>query len=158
MNNIENHLIFRVKDQLFSVHVDNVNSIIQIPKLFKVPQAPEYIIGVINVEGDVIPIIDAGIKIKMQSIEIGELSQVVILERAHHDKKKVHKLGFLVDDVKDVTEFDNTLIKPLPTTKYHFDERMVDGMHKNDKEFVMQINVENLFKDEIDELFADSKS
>jgi len=156
MKNTESHLVFRIKDQYFSVNVNHVDSIIQIPKLFKVPQAPEYIMGVINVEGEVIPVVDSGIKIKMEFIERNELSQVVILQRNIQELKKVNRLGFLVDEVFDVTDFDPLKIQPLPTAKYHFDERMVDGMHKMDKDFVMQINVENLFKEEIDELFVES--
>ncbi len=157
MKNTESHLIFRIKDQQFSVNVDYVSSIIQLPKLFKVPQAPEYISGVINVEGDVIPVVDSGIKIKMDPIELNELSQVVILQRDIQEGKKINRLGFLVDEVDDVTDFDPLKIKPLPTSKYHFDERMVDGMHKLDKDFTMQINVENLFREEIDELFEENK-
>jgi purine-binding chemotaxis protein CheW len=157
MGNTEHQLVFGIKDQKFSVHVKYVNSIIQLPKLFKVPQAPDYISGVINVEGDVIPVIDSGIKIKMDAIELNELSQVVILQREELKEKKVNRLGFLVDEVKDVADFDPLKIQPLPMSKYHFDERMVDGMHKQDKDFIMQINVENLFKEEIDELFAETE-
>ncbi len=157
MENTEHHLVFGIKDQKFSVLVKHVSSIIQLPKVFKVPQAPDYIAGVINVEGEVIPVIDSGIKIKMDAIAVNELSQVVILQRQQLEDKKVNRLGFLVDDVNDVVDFDPLKIQPLPMSKYHFDERMVDGMHKIDKDFIMQINVENLFKEEIDELFAEAE-
>lgn len=157
MENTEHHLVFGIKDQKFSVNVKQVSSIIQLPKLFKVPQAPDYISGVINVEGDVIPVIDSGIKIKMDAIVLNDLSQVVILQREQNEENRVNKLGFLVDDVNDVVDFDPLKIQPLPTSKYHFDERMIDGMHKLDNDFIMQINVENLFKDEIDELFTEAE-
>ena len=158
MKNTESHLVFRIKDQLFSVNVDHVSSIIQLPKLFKVPQAPDYISGVINVEGDVIPVVDSGIKIKMDPIQLSELSQVVILQRNIQEGNKMNRMGFLVDEVDDVSDFDPLKIKPLPTSKFHFDERMVDGMHKIGEDFAMQINVENLFTEDIDALFEDNNT
>lgn len=157
MENTEHHLVFGIKDQKFSVNVKQINSIIQLPKLFKVPQAPDYISGVINVEGDVIPVIDSGIKVKMDAIVLNDHSQVVILQREQEHENRVNKLGFLVDEVNDVVDFDPLKLQPLPTSKYHFDERMVDGMNKLGNDFIMQINVENLFKDEIDELFAETE-
>jgi len=156
METIEKHLIFRIKNQLFTVQVPHVNSIIQLPRVFIVPQAPEFILGVINLEGDVIPMIDTGLKMKMGKLESEEKSQAIILQNQFEEKSKLHKLGFLVDEVCDVTEIDPRTIQALPTSKYEFDERIVDGMHKVDSEFAMQINVTNFFKGEIEELFQDT--
>lgn len=150
MNTNEKHLIFGVHDQLFTVNVSFVNSIIQLPRVFKVPQAPEYILGIINVEGDVIPVVDTGIKLNMDSIPVHKRSQVIIMQLQHEGNANYHKLGFLVSNIDDVAEVNPHKLQALPTSNYHFDERLVEGVHKIKGEFCMQVNVQNFYKEEID--------
>jgi len=157
MEEIAKNLVFKVKHQLFTLGVGHVDTIIQLPKVFKVPQAPAFIIGVINVEGDVIPIIDTGIKLGMAAVDQHEKSQVIILQMVKEEDRKRHRLGFLVDDVNDVVDINPRKIQALPTSKYEFDTRLVDGMHKVNEDFAMQINVGNFFKGEIEELLETQK-
>lgn len=154
MDNIEKHLVFKVHDQLFTINVLNVNTIIQMPRVFKVPQAPEYILGVVNVEGDVIPVIDTGVKLDMGVLEFDELSQIIIMQRRTESKEKFHRLGFLVTEVTDVVDVDPLKMQYLPTSRYHFDERLVDGMHQIGEQFCMQVNVEHFYVDDINELLT----
>ena len=152
MENNEKHLILHIKSQLFTIDVKNVSTIIQLPKLFKVPQAPEFILGVINVEGEVIPVVDSGTKLNMGKVEVQDRSQVVIFQRFNEHAKKHQKLGFLVNEVDDVVDINPKKIQSLPTSKYEFDTRLVDGMHKVNEEFCMQINIDNFYKGEIEDL------
>lgn len=156
MENAEKHLVFRIKEQLFTIHVPHVNTIIKMPRLFKVPQAPDYILGVINLEGDVIPVIDTAKKLSMGEIEIHEKSQVIIMQRKFEASDKMHLLGFLVGDVSDVVDVDPRKLQALPISKYDFDERLVDGMHKLEGEFCMQVNVNSFFKGEIEDLMLNA--
>lgn len=150
MESTEKHLVFRIKKQQFTVNVAFVNTIIQLPEVFVVPQAPDYILGVINLEGNVIPVVKTGIKLNMGEITTNDQSQVIILQ--HDIAGDIKTLGFLVEDVNDVVDIDPLKIQPLPTSKYEFDERLVDGMHKVQDEFCMQVNIPNFFKGEIEEL------
>ena len=148
----EKHLIFRIKEQLFTISVTNVNTIIQVPRLYQVPQAPDFILGVINVDGDVIPVIDTARKLNMGEVALEEHSQVIIMQKPIESSDKLHLLGFLVDEVCDVDDVDTRKIQALPTSKYSFNERLVDGMHKINEEFCMQVNVGNFFRGEIEEM------
>jgi purine-binding chemotaxis protein CheW len=158
MENTEKHLVFRIKEQLFTIHVQHVSTIIQLPRLFKVPQSPDFIQGVINVDGDVIPVIDTAKKMTMGQITTGGQSQVIIMQHRLTANDKFHLLGFLVDEVCEVTDVDPRKIQALPTSKYEFDERLVDGMHKIEKEFCMQVNIVNFFKGDIEGMFENQKS
>jgi purine-binding chemotaxis protein CheW len=152
METLDKHLVFKVKDQLFTISVQHVNTIIQIPRVFKVPQAPDFILGVINVEGDVIPLIDSSMKLGMNKSVTDANSQVIILQRSTTTNDRPHRLAFVVDEVSDVADIDSRKIQPLPLAKFEFDERLVDGMHKINNEFCMQLNIDNFFKGDIDEL------
>jgi purine-binding chemotaxis protein CheW len=152
METTDKHLVFKIKEQLFTLPVTYVNTIIQLPRLFKVPQAPAFILGVINLEGNVIPVVDTSTKLGMGSIQLHEQSQVIIMQRKLDDQETLHLLAFVVDEVCDVVDIEPTKIQALPNTKFDFDERLVDGMHKVNDEFCMQVNIENFYKGDIEEL------
>jgi purine-binding chemotaxis protein CheW len=152
METTNKHLVFKIKEQLFTVSVANVNTIIQLPRVFKVPQAPCFIIGVINLEGNVIPIVDTGVKLGMGELKLHSQSQVIVMQRKIEDQDKNHLLGFVADDVCDVADVEPTKLQALPNTRFDFDERLVDGMHKINEEFCMQVNIDNFYKGEIEEL------
>jgi len=145
-------LVFKIKEQFFTLPVTYVNTIIQLPRLFKVPQAPGFILGVINLEGNVIPVIDTSVKLGMGSLNLHEQSQVIIMQRRMEDQESLHLLGFVTDDVCDVTDVETTKMQALPNTRFDFDERLVDGMHKINDEFCMQVNISNFYKGEIEDL------
>jgi purine-binding chemotaxis protein CheW len=146
------HLVFKIKQQLFTLPVGFVNTIIQLPRLFQVPQAPAFILGVINLDGVVIPVIDTSIKLGMGPLVLHEQSQVIVMQKVVEGQEKFHLLGFIVDEVCDVSDVDPKKIQALPNTRFEFDERLVDGMHKINDEFCMQVNITNFYKGEIDEL------
>jgi purine-binding chemotaxis protein CheW len=152
METTNKHLIFKIKEQFFTVSVANVNTIVQLPRVFKVPQAPSFIIGVINLEGNVIPIVDTAIKLGMDELTLHPQSQVIVMQRKVDDQGKFHLLGFVADDVCDVADVEPTKIQALPNTRFDFDERLVDGMHRINDEFCMQVNIDNFYQGDIDEL------
>jgi purine-binding chemotaxis protein CheW len=152
METTNKHLVFKIKEQFFTLPVMYVNTIIQLPRLFKVPQAPGFILGVINLEGNVIPVIDTSVKLGMGPLNLHEQSQVIVMQRKVEDQESLHLLGFVADDVCDVTDVEATKMQALPNTRFEFDERLVDGMHKINDEFCMQVNIINFYKGEIDDL------
>jgi purine-binding chemotaxis protein CheW len=156
MKNTESYIVFRVGTQSFCLSVKYVKSILELPRIFNVPQAPPYITGVVNVDGDVIPLIDAGIKMKMESISATENATIIVLQRIHQAKSQ--KLSLLIDEVQEVLDFNSFDLQPLPTSRFEFDERLVDGMYKSANDFVMQINVENFFKHNLEDIMSSEET
>jgi purine-binding chemotaxis protein CheW len=150
MKKTESYIIFTVAGQLFSLSVEYVKGILEVPKIFNVPQAPEYIMGVVNVDGEVIPLIDAAIKLKMGNIAFNDYPTIIVLERVHNGAPQ--RLCLRIDEVLEVLEFDNMTLQPLPISKFEFDERLVDGMFKTENDFAMMINVNNFFRNNLDEV------
>jgi purine-binding chemotaxis protein CheW len=155
MENINKQLVFKIREQLFTLPVLYVNTIIQLPRLFKVPQAPAFILGVMNLEGNVIPVVDTSKKLGMGATVLQQQSQVIVMQRRTDIQDTMHLLAFVTDEVCDVVDVEPTKMQPLPNTRFEFDERLIDGMHKVNGEFGMQVNIENFYKGEIDELIHD---
>jgi purine-binding chemotaxis protein CheW len=149
-SHVVHHLVFQVKQQSFCIEVLHVKSILKLPRVFPVPQAPPYIMGVVNVDGNVIPLINATLKLNMGSTTSPENATMLVLERQHEGKAQW--LGLHIDDVKDVIECAAHELRPLPTSRYEFDERLVDGMFKTEDDFIMKINADNFFKHNLEEL------
>jgi purine-binding chemotaxis protein CheW len=152
MKKTDSYIVFNIGSQSFGLSVQYVKGILELPKVFLVPQAPAYVVGVVNVDGDVLPLINTGIKLNMSSVSITEHATIIVLDRIHMGKSQ--RLSLLIDGVSDVLEFTSTDLQPLPTSKFEFDERLVDGMYKTDDDFVMQINVDNFFKFNLDEIIT----
>jgi purine-binding chemotaxis protein CheW len=150
MKKIDSYIVFTVCGQSFCLSVRYVKSILELPRIFAVPQAPPYIAGVVNVDGDVIPLINAGIRMNMNGTETKENTTIIVLERIHQAKSQ--KLSLLIDEVQEVLDFNEFDLQPLPTSKFEFDERLVDGMYKTETDFIMQINVDNFFKHNLEEI------
>ncbi len=152
-NNADNsthHIIFTVNNQSFCIPVVNVKSIVKLPRVFPVPQAPDYIMGVVNVDGHVIPLVNATLKLKTGNYKEPENPTMLVLEL---DKdNKVQLLALHVDEVKDVIECVSHELRPLPTSRFEFDERLVDGMFQVEGDFIMKVNSANFFKHNLDEL------
>ena len=144
------HIVFTVGLQSFCIGVQHVKSIVKLPRIFPVPQAPTYIMGVVNVDGNVIPVINATVKLKMGDYTSPEQPTMLVLERLVEGKLQL--LGLHVDDVKDVIECSDHELRPLPTSRYEFDERLVDGTFRMQDDFIMKINIENFFRHNLDEL------
>lgn len=149
-NNPNHQIVFRVSQQSFCIPVQHVKIIQQIPRIFPVPQAPNYVMGVVNVEGSVIPLIHASTKLNLENAGTGEHPTMIVLEQRSDDK--LQQLGIHVDEVMDVIECADSALRALPTSRYQFDERLVDGMFQTGDDFVMKINVQNFFKHNLEEL------
>jgi chemotaxis signal transduction protein len=80
-----------------------------------------------------------------------EQLQVIVMQR-HAGEGENSLLAFATDEVCDVADIEPTKMQPLPNTRFDFDERLVDGMHKVNDEFCMQVNIETFYKGEIEEL------
>lgn len=150
MKNKEAYITFSVGSQLFCLAVQHVKGILELPKVYTVPQAPDFIMGVVNVDGEVIPLINATVKLKMGEYAPPENPTMLVLERTHDGK--IQNLCLHICEVVEVQELLPSSIEPLPTSRYEFDERLVDGMFKVNDEFVMQINVDNFFRHNLEEL------
>ena len=150
MKNKEAYITFSVGTQLFCLSVQHVKGILELPRVYTVPQAPEFIMGVVNVDGEVIPLINASVKLKMGQYAPPENPTMLVLERTCDGKSQ--NLCLHISEVTEVLEFIPASMEPLPTSKYEFDERLVDGMFRANGDFIMQINIDNFFKHHLEEL------
>lgn len=145
---INSYLTFKLGDEEFAAHVGKVLNILEMTKITQVPKAPEYLKGVINLRGAVLPVIDARIKFGMPETEYTTNTCIIVLD-VDLDGDSIH-VGAIVDSVQAVLEIDNNQIMPLPTLGSRYKTEFIIGMAKIDEKFIIILNMDAVFS--IDEI------
>ena len=145
-NNTElsnSYLSFKVGDELFAAHVSKVLNILEMSTITKVPQAPEYMLGVINLRGSVLPLIDTRIKFGIKVTEFTTNTCIIVTEITQ-DGKLIH-IGALVDSVQEVLEIEPDQILDAPNIGSKFKSEFINGMYKTGESFIMLLNMDSIF-------------
>lgn len=153
---INSFLSFKLGDEEFAAHVGKVLNILEMTKITEVPRAPEYMKGVINLRGTVLPVIDTRIKFGMPATEYTTNTCIIVLD-IDMDGESIH-VGALVDSVQAVLEFDNASIMPAPSIGSKYRSEFIEGVVNVDDKFIMLLNMDAVFSsDELSSMHNKTK-
>lgn len=141
-------LSFKLGEEIFAVHVNDVLNILEMTKITSIPKAPKYLKGVINLRGIVLPVVDARLKFNMQEMEYTTNTCIIVMDL--EVKNELMHVGFIVDQVLEVLELDSGDIEPAPSLGTNYKADFITGMAKVGEDFVMLLNMEKIFS--VDEL------
>lgn len=145
------YLSLRLKDEYYGIKVENILQIIAIPEITPIPKTPEYIKGVINLRGKIIPVIDLRLRFSLPFRDYDERNSIVIL-KIKTDKKEI-LIGLIVDMVQEVIDISAEKIEDSPTFGVELDTDYILGMAKIGNKVVTLLNVTNILtKHELKEL------
>jgi len=146
--NSNSYLTFKLGGELFSISVFKVIEIIEYPSVTKVPNSPPYLLGVINLRGNVIPLVDTRHKFAMETTLNNENTSVIIMELDIDDETML--VGGVVDQVLDVIDLQKDQIKPSPSLGNKYKPEFILGMGEKDNQYYMLIDIDKVFStDEI---------
>lgn len=145
---LNSYLSFSLGDEVFAANVGKVLNILEMTKITEVPKAPDYMKGVINLRGTVLPVVDTRIKFGMKPTEYTTNTCIVVME-VEMEGENI-QVGALVDSVQAVLEIEDSEIKPPPSIGSKYKSEFINGMVKADDEFIMLLDMEKVFSsDEI---------
>ena len=128
-----------------------VLNILEMTKITDVPRAPEYMKGVINLRGSVLPVVDTRIKFGMTPTEFTPNTCIVVMD-IDLEGESVH-VGALVDSVQAVIEIDDDKILPPPSLGTRYRSEFIVGVANVNDTFIMLLNMDEVFStDEIVDL------
>jgi purine-binding chemotaxis protein CheW len=142
-NSVDSYLSFRIGTETFAANVKNVLNILEMSKITTVPKSPEYMKGVINLRGIVLPVIDSRIKFGIQETEITSNTCIIVLEL--HTSGEPVMIGAIVDAVKEVLEISLDDILPPPSIGTSYRSDYLKGMAQSDEGFIMLLDAEKVF-------------
>ena len=106
------YLTFLIDKETFAINISDVKEILEVTNITRVPLTPHYIYGVINLRGNVVPVIDLSARLKQHSTVISKFSCIVLVNIGSDDSAQL--IGMLVDEVRDILDIPITKIKPAP--------------------------------------------
>ena len=140
------YLTFKLSDEVFALDVAKVREILEITNITKVPQTPDFMRGVINLRGSVVPVIDMRLKFGMSATEQTVNTCIIVVE-INMDSDTV-VLGALADSVQEVVEMEPESIESAPHIGTKLNTDFIKGMGKVDSRFVMILDIDRVFSSE----------
>lgn len=137
------YLTFKLADEIFAVDVAKVREILDFTPATKVPGTPDYMRGVINVRGNVVPVVDMRLKFGMDKTEQTVDTCIVVMEITVDDDTAV--LGALVDSVQEVFELEAGQIEPPPRIGTRWRTEFIKGIGKRNSELIIILDIDRVF-------------
>lgn len=136
------YLTFLLDGEMFAINILHIKEIIEYGQLTAVPLMPDYIRGVINLRGAVVPVVDLAARFSGQSTELTRRTCVVIVEVETDEGNR--DIGVMVDAVSAVLDMPDSEIEPAPSFGAHIRADFIKGMGKVNGKFVIILNVNNV--------------
>lgn len=145
-------LTFILGKEFYAINIMTVKEIRGYDPTTKIANAPPFIKGVLNLRGDIVPIVDLRIKFELGEVTYDEFTIVIML---HIDQRIV---GIVVDEVSDVLKVSENEIKPPPNFGVAFDSDYLLGLANINDQMITLVNIEALIRSDELELFDTDKA
>jgi purine-binding chemotaxis protein CheW len=132
---------FELNNESYGINVMQVQEVLREIEVAPVPGAPHYVIGIINLRGNVVSVIDARSRFGLASIERTVMSRIIVIE-AH---KQI--IGILVDSVAEVVDVKLDEIETAPNVGNEESSRYIDGIVSSDDKLLILVNLDKLLSE-----------
>lgn len=137
---IDKVIIFRIDNKLYGLEITDVQGIEPLSQITELglPNVPDFIAGIFNLRGEVVPLIDSRKKLSISSSKKGDDS----LKRVLLNEVDNGKVGIIVDEVREIYEFDEKDIHPLPTGVGGLSANFVKGIGKFNENLIIILDID----------------
>ncbi len=140
------YLTFRLGDEVFALDISKVREVLDFTTVTKVPRTPEFMRGVINLRGSVVPVVDLRLKFGMTITEKTVNTCIIIVEVTVDNETTI--LGALADSVQEVIELGSGSIEPAPKIGTRLRTEFIRGMGKQNEKFIIILDIDKVFSTE----------
>jgi purine-binding chemotaxis protein CheW len=148
MAEIAQYLTLGLDGETFGIGIRNVREILDMRPISKVPHAPDFLLGMIDVRGTSFPIVDLRIKLDLPSVPATEATRIIILD-VPMDNRSVG-VGFVADRVFEVTGLDESRIEPPPVVGGRWKSDYLAGIGRKGDAFVIIFDLAKLMASSVD--------
>ncbi|MGL1891668.1 MAG: chemotaxis protein CheW [Spirochaetaceae bacterium] len=142
---INQYLSFTLGKEKYGINITNAREVLEATELTKVPRMPEFMCGVINLRGSVVPVIDLKSKFKMGNTGDNEKNNIIVTEIDELDGggEKL-TIGIYTDSVQKVLTIEPDDIEAAPKIGIQINTEFIHGMGKVNDEFVILLNINKI--------------
>ncbi len=140
------YLTFKLDEDDYAVDVANVRNILEQTSITKIPRTPEFMRGVTNDRGNVLPVVDLRLKFGMPEIE-KTIDTCIIVMEVSVDDEVIH-IGGIADSVNEVIDLESANIEPAPKIGTRLAAEFISGIGKWKEQFIIILDIAKVFSDE----------
>lgn len=137
------YLTFTLGEEGFAIEITRVREVLGFTHITKVPRTPDFVRGVINLRGNVVPVIDLRLQLGM-SAAVKTVDTCIVIVKVTIGPDTLH-MGMLADSVQEVLEIDQAMIEPAPKLGIKLNTDYIKGMAKNDVSFSIVLDIDKVF-------------
>ena len=141
--NTSQYLTFILDEETYAIDINQVREVLDFTDITKVPRMPEFMRGVINLRGGVVPVVDLRLKFGMTMTEKTVDTCIIIIEITIDDDMTL--IGTMADSVKEVLSLEADQIKPPPKIGTRLNTDFIRGMGKKDDDFIIILDIDRVF-------------
>ncbi len=136
------YVIFKLGNEAYGVDIINVKEITEYKQSVKVPNTPHFVDGLINLRGDIIPIINLKKRFGLEDTEIDFETRIIVI---HIQNKQI---GFIVDEASQVLTIQEEDIDPVPELIVSIDQKYITGIAKLKDSIIILLNLEYILSED----------
>ena len=133
---------FKLDNETYGINVMQVQEVLRYTEIAPVPGAPDYVLGIINLRGNVVTVIDTRSRFGLQSAELDDSTRIVIIEA----EKQV--IGILVDSEAEVVYLRRSEIDNAPNVGTEESAKYIQGVSNRDNELLILVDLDKLLSDD----------
>ena len=137
------YLTFTLAEEVFAIDISQVREVLDYTTVTKVPRTPPFMRGVINLRGNVVPVVDMRVKFDMTAADTTVNTCIIIVEINVDDETTI--LGAMADSVQEVLELEPGQIEPPPRIGTRLNTEFIHGMGKRGDQFIMILDIDKVF-------------
>ena len=140
------HLTFNLGGEVYGLPILKVQEIISLMKVTKIPRTPTFVLGVVNLRGKVIPIVNMRLKFGLDTVHDTERTCIILVQIAYNSQTIT--IGILVDEVREVLNLPTEQISRTPPMGASVDTEFIMGMGRLEDTVVMLLDLDKAFSSE----------
>lgn len=145
------YLTFRLAEEIFGLPISVVREVLDYPAITRIPRMPQFLRGVINLRGAVVPVVDLRVRFDLPAAERTARTCVIIAEVAAQDGTAV--VGLIADAVEEVLSLGDDGLRPAPRIGMDLDTSFIQCMGTQDDRFITVLAIDRLFpREEVEQI------
>jgi purine-binding chemotaxis protein CheW len=139
---VKQWVTFKLGDETYAINVMQVQEVLRVTEIAPVPGAPDYVLGIINLRGNVVTVMDARKRISLPPKEMDDDSRIVIIEAGNQ------VVGLLVDCVAEVIEVQDADIEPSPSVGNDDSSKYIHGVVNTDDNLTILMDLDKMLSED----------
>lgn len=135
------YVTFRLDNETYGIDVMQIQEVLRYTEIAQVPGAPDYVLGIINLRGNVVTVIDTRRRFGLADAEITDATRVVVMESASQ------VMGILVDSVAEVVYVKSSEIETAPNVGNEESARFIQGVCNRNSELIILVEFDKMLSD-----------